>query len=304
MAQYCSKQCAKAHWVDHKISCEAIGVAREKVLADHEARGGRKKDYNQMKRDLLDWSAKVPGLHSEMQLLAWKHRNEAPFIRATALHSDTNGSGVQVEMVTRRLWEEEGLYTCGSRFRGVLKQVFDAPSFCKDTEYVHRITIVHQDDTHFTDTSVHSFDKKMIAGVEIVEALTTSMRADGLANAFAWIESAYPSHSAQGLLDCIRRRAMVSYSNTTLAGLVSVPTRALNNEVAYMIMRSMELEFEVCLTGLRSATHLIGREGVIHCQDPMNNERWKVRLDDGACVSVKAVNFVCIRRGEYKRVSP
>jgi len=51
-----------------------------------------------------------------------------------------------------------------------------------------------------------------------------------------------------------------------------------NNEVAYMILRGMELEIDVCLTGLRVAAHLNGREGIIRGPDPTDNERCRVQL--------------------------
>jgi hypothetical protein len=94
------------------------------------------------------------------------------------------------------------------------------------------------------------------------------------------------------------------HGRTILAGLVSVPTRAINNEVACVILSGLKLEVYVCLTGLGSAAHLNGREGIISGQDPASNERWMVRLDDGTRVSTKAANFKHIRRGEYTRKSP
>jgi hypothetical protein len=72
-----------------------------------------------------------------------------------------------------------------------------------------------------------------------------------------------------------------------------------------MMMHALGLVFDILLMGLHSATHLNGRKGVIRGPDLVDEERWKVRLDDhGTCVSGKAANFVHVRRGEYKRVSP
>jgi hypothetical protein len=85
---------------------------------------------------------------------------------------------------------------------------------------------------------------------------------------------------------------------------VPLPSRAFNTEVAYTILRALQLEFDVRLTGLSGAAHLNGRQGVIRDQHPVNHERWKVRLDDGTHVSVKAVNLAHIRLGDYKRISP
>ena len=60
---------------------------------------------------------------------------------------------------------------------------------------------------------------------------------------------------------------------TVPQGSVPIPTRALNNEVAYGIMEALDLAFDICLTGLRSAAHLNGREGVLRSPDPANHER-------------------------------
>jgi len=70
-----------------------------------------------------------------------------------------------------------------------------------------------------------------------------------------------------------------------------------------MLLDTLDLAFDIRLTGLRSATHLNGREGVIRGEDPADEERWTARLDDGTCVSVKAANIVHVRRGDYRRVS-
>jgi len=93
-------------------------------------------------------------------------------------------------------------------------------------------------------------------------------------------------------------------TNTTLQGSVPDPSRALNNEVAYTIFVCMRLAFDVHLTGLRVAAHLNGRQGTIRGPEPGSRDRWKVRLDDSTCVSVKAENLAHIRRGDYKRRSP
>jgi len=71
-----------------------------------------------------------------------------------------------------------------------------------------------------------------------------------------------------------------------------------------MMMTTLDLAFDIYLTGLHSAAHLNGREGVIRGPDPANNERWTARLDDGTCVSVRAANFVHMHRGDYTRRSP
>jgi hypothetical protein len=279
-------------------------VEQKEALASHEARGGRKKDYNQMNRDTLVWFSKIPGLKNEMEILAWKHRTEAPVVHAHTVQSDTDGSGMRVDMIPRRIWEEDPCFngTDSNGFGARLQQIFsDTYSFCADKDYVCELSIRNNE---FSQLVFGSFNHTTMRGAEIVEALTAGTGAKDLIDAFAWIESQFPAHTAQGMLQTMRTRAIIMHGSTTLVASVPVPNRAINNEMAYMILRLLELEIDVCLTGLRGAAHLNSREGILRDPDPTNDERWKVRLDTGTCVSVKAANFVLIRRGEYRRRSP
>jgi hypothetical protein len=52
----------------------------------------------------------------------------------------------------------------------------------------------------------------------------------------------------------------------------------------------------VSLTGLRSAAHLNGREGVLQGQDPNNSERFTMRLGDGKVVSVRFEHYELVQR--------
>jgi hypothetical protein len=94
------------------------------------------------------------------------------------------------------------------------------------------------------------------------------------------------------------------HGGTTLQDSTPVPSRGLNNEIAFLIFvfLSWGIEFDVCLTGLRSAVHLNGRQGVIRSQETTDRERCKVWLDDGAHISVKYPNIAHIRSGNYKRI--
>ena len=68
------------------------------------AQGGRKQDFNQMKRDLrsdLERSFEaVPGLINDILLLAWTNRSKNPFIYASCSNqSDAGGSGIHVKTI-------------------------------------------------------------------------------------------------------------------------------------------------------------------------------------------------------------
>jgi len=109
----CSKRCAKDDWAEHKLVYESTRKARGIELASYEARGGRKQDYNQMKRDAESWFERVPGLMEEIELLAWVHRGESPFIHAIATsQSNADGKDVRVEMMPRSFWDEDQEFLC------------------------------------------------------------------------------------------------------------------------------------------------------------------------------------------------
>ena len=320
---YCSKQCAQTHWAEHKLMCKSTRKDREESLAMHVARGGQEKDLNEANRDHSKWFHEVPGLTNEIQLLAWTHRSDAPFISAVASQGDADGSGVRVEMIPRRIWEEDPHFLDRSyprNCRAWLQRRFSASSSFTNTEYASRCLMVDQDGVpQLADFCAHAFDNVIIHGVEIVEALTAGTRAKDLANALVWFKSMFPSQAAL-MVQIVLDRAQTLHGSSLLLGmdiasddagspfdpllLVPIPTRAINTEAAYMLMHGMNLEFDICLTGLRSAAHMNGREGVVRDFHPTDDERLSVRLNDGRYVNVKAANLVHIRRGEYKRRSP
>ena len=305
---YCSRECAKADWSLHTRMCDSMRRARDKALAQHEAQGGRGQDFNKMKRETLSWFDNVPGLSNEMHLLAWEHRDESPLIHASSTNwsEDTEGSKVRVEMIPRSIWDEDLRFLdTYPTHREQLRQIFDHSSFCPNTRFVCMASMQNSEDTtvfHFT--TIRDFRDEVVRGAEIVEALTATTRDKDLASAFTWFENGLQRDHAQGTLTFITHRATTIHGSITPDGSVPVPSRALNNEVAYIMFSYLCLEFDVRLTGLRSAVHLNGREGVVRGQDPKSIERWKIRMNDGTYVSVRAVTFEHIRRGKYKRISP
>ena len=307
-AAYCSKPCARADWNTHKLSCERLRQGRGESLAAFVAGGGRTKDFNQSFDDLQSWFQNVPGLMNECELLAWSHRSQAPIINVLASDADVDGSTIQVQMIPRSFWDEDPrfldtfMYTAAEREE--IRIRFGESSVFSNTKYVcvHRYVVGMREST-FTSTRVYQANGA-IRATEIVEALTAATRPEDLAEAFAWFEFALPADHAQGILQFVRNRATTVHGCTAPQGSIPTPTRALNYVVAYGIMQVLNLALDIRLTGLRSATHLNGREGVMRGPDPADNERWTVRLGDGTCVSVKAANFVHVRRGDYRRVSP
>jgi hypothetical protein len=215
-------------------------------------------------------------------------------------------------MFPRSFWDEDPRFldTFTAADREETRTLFGESSFRSSTQYV----CVFRSEVQGKQSSALLIRRTFransaIRATEIVEALIARTQSEDVADAFAWFKNALSAQQAQEHMQIIRNRATVVYGGTTSQGSVPIPARAaraFNNEVAYMMMRAMNLAFDICLTGLRTAraTHLNSREGVIRGQDPANRERWTARLDDGTCISVKAANFVYLRRGDYTRVSP
>jgi hypothetical protein len=205
-------------------------------------------------------------------------------------------------MFPRSFWDEDlrFLDTFTAAQREVIRMRFSEASFSASEKYVCVLR-----GTTFTLFETRPFGPNgPVRAVQIVESLTEATKPEDLADTFAWLENALTAKDAHDMLQFIRQRSRLLHGCTSPQGSLPVPTRALNTEVAILMMRTLRLAFDIRLTGLCSATHLNGREGVIHGPDPADEERWTARLDDGTCVSVKAANFVHVRRGDYRRVSP
>jgi hypothetical protein len=132
---------------NHTHECDMVRRARDTALAEHKARGGRGQDFNKMPRETLSWINHVPGLSTELELLAWEHRDENPFIRISSTNQGAvDGSKVRVEMIPRSVWDvdQRFLDACPVR-RYQLRQIFDQSSFCQNTPTI----CVHSNDAIF-----------------------------------------------------------------------------------------------------------------------------------------------------------
>jgi len=291
---YCNSTCAKAHWPKHRLACERMVRNREEQevarAAYDKTHGGRVSHLSD--RGAQEWFAAVPGLSNQVALLAWQHRSESPIIHVFANRSDVTGRVLKIRMEPRSCWEGKAGYS-------ELQQQFDDSSFRPNEQYMVQMELV-QENQSMTSTTIRFFRDHVVRGAEIVEALTTATRAEDLDNACAWIED---NLDGGDIRETLRHRAATLLGDIAVASCgIPAPSRALNNEVAYVIIIGLKLQFAVRLTGLVGASHLNGSEGVIYDQ-VCGNVRWKVRLGDGACVEAKAENFVHVR-GSYKRKLP
>ena len=294
---YCGKECATAHWAVHKLGCAKLRQARDTKLASHQAHGGRKEDYNQEIRDLdsIMFSGGV-GLQSEIMLSAWKHRRDNPIILVSVAKSgDGNYSIPEVSVIPRRKWNVDPKQTEANKQD--LRRIFGESSFHPDKQYVYIVSMRDQRGAGIAaNIRVDSFVTTRIRGDEIVASLTAGTRAEDLAAAFTWLQNWFPSDLASRILGLIlRSRAPM------VQGGIPSPTPAQNTEAALWIYHALNLDFAIRLTGLVGAAHLNGKEGVLCVEHQDDPERRKVRLNDGTVISVKAANYVHIRRGDYTR---
>jgi len=306
-ATYCNRPCARTDWATHKLTCESLRQSHGESLAYFVAQGGRAKDFNQSSDDLRSRFLKVPGLMNEIELMAWTHRSQAPLIVVSASDTDVDGSTTRVAMMPRSFWDEDPRFldTFSTADRESIRLMSGEASFSTSTDYVCVFSTEQQGKPRHKIMISRAFRSDgPVCVVKIVEALTAATRPEDLADALAWFENALTAQDAHKQLQFIRHRARSLHGCISSQGSVPVPTRALNIEVAYMMMKILDLAFDIRLTGLRSATHLNGREGVVRGQDPVDTKRWTALLDDGMCVSVKSANIVHVRRGDYRRVSP
>jgi len=69
-----------------------------------------------------------------------------------------------------------------------------------------------------------------------------------------------------------------------------------------MMSHTLGIVFDILPDGTSEALACAPqRQGGCHLRPgPREPQRWSARLDGGSCVSVKAANFVHLRRGDYK----
>jgi hypothetical protein len=191
------------------------------------------------------------------------------------------------------------LNTFDEDMREMIRMFINSADFSPDAHFVVLLDIKHSV-PHTENVHTMAYAKGILRGVEFVDALTSvATMPEDLAAAIAFYKVMKKSLSTthdqlHPITDCFERQAAAQG-----------PSRALCNQVAYCMSQTLGLEFCVRLVGLRGATHLNGRAGVIRAFDPTNWNRFLVRLDnDGKEVSVKADNVEYIRGDDYRRRAP
>jgi hypothetical protein len=118
--------------------CETLRRGYQGAVAAYAAQEGRKKNFRQIKdSNLHKWFYEVPGLKSELELLAWTHSS------TLTSQSDFDGSRKQVRMMPRSFWDEDPRFldTFAVAFREGLQRKFGELAFYPEKRYVCKFTI-------------------------------------------------------------------------------------------------------------------------------------------------------------------
>ena len=118
--------------------CETLRRGYQGAVAAYAAQEGRKKNFRQIKdSNLHKWFYEVPGLKSELELLAWTHSS------TLTSQSDFDGSRKQVRMMPRSFWDEDPRFldTFAVAFREGLQRKFSELAFYPEKRYVCKFTI-------------------------------------------------------------------------------------------------------------------------------------------------------------------
>ena len=255
---YCSDACQQADWPHHKKFCKEMKEARKKYHKGALKAGGEGDSSTQ---DNLKWFFGTPGRAVTCQLLAWKYRDLTPVI----ITSGANSDGEPPYMLPRHVWDKER--KSNKWIVAALKQCCDREHF-EVTQYLLS-GVMKRGNTAVIMSSAFLPDIIDIGG--IVNALTSKVNAEEVALAQS-VVSSYLSKKA-GWPDAgkvflelvhdenLRRKYLHAYNAFPFD---AAPSRENNRWLGYILMGICQIDLNVTIVGLKSATHLNGREAVIH----------------------------------------
>jgi hypothetical protein len=256
----------------------------------------------------LKWFFGTPGRHVTCQLLAWKYRALTPVIVCS-----NNGPPY---MMPRYVWDKER--TTNSWGVVELKQCCEgagpAREDFEDTQFL--LSGLRPHGNQMAIIMRGSFDEGIIAIGDIVNALTSRMSAEeevGL-SPMGFIQSVMASYLSYMATceDCLkvvlhddeRKDLQQKYLHAfNTFPFDAIPSRENKRWLAYIMTGLCHIDLNVTIVGLKSATHLNGREAVIHaCKQTsakFDDKRIVVTLatntfppdDDIQDVGIKPANF-------------
>ena len=301
---YCSDACQQADWPHHKKFCKDMKERRKEYKGALKAGG----QVDSSREENLKWFFGTPGRHVTCQLLAWKYRALTPVIVCS-----NNGPPY---MMPRYVWDKER--TTNSWGVVELKQCCEgagpAREDFEDTQFL--LSGLRPHGNQMAIIMRGSFDKEIIAIGDIVNALTSRMSAEeevGL-SPMGFIQSVMASYLSYMATceDCLkvvlhddeRKDLQQKYLHAfNTFPFDAIPSRENKRWLAYIMTGLCHIDLNVTIVGLKSATHLNGREAVIHaCKQTsakFDDKRIVVTLatntfppdDDIQDVGIKPANF-------------
>lgn len=290
---YCSDACQQADWPHHKKFCKDLKEARKKYKSTLKAGG----EVDSSRQEDFKWFFGKPGRAVTCQLLAWKHRHLTPLIITSGADSD----GEPPYMLPRHVWDKERKSNKWSV--AVLKQCCDREHF-EETQFL--LSGVKRNAAMIMSTF---FLPDIIDIGDIVNALTSRVRAEevGLAQSvmasYLSKKAGWPD-SAKVFLelvhdDDLRRKYLHAYNAFPFD---AAPSRENNRWLAYILMGICQMDLNVTIVGLKSATHLNGREAVIRA-----SKQTCAKFDDKRIVVTLVMNTypkretqdVCIKPANF-----
>ena len=299
---YCSDACQQADWPHHKKFCKDMKERRKEYKGALKAGG----QVDSSREENLKWFFGTPGRHVTCQLLAWKYRALTPVIVCS-----NNGPPY---MMPRYVWDKErttnswGVVELKQCCEGAAREDFE------DTQFL--LSGIRPHGNQMAIIMRGSFDEGIIAIGDIVNALTSRMSAEeevGL-SPMGFIQSVMASYLSYMATceDCLkvvlhdddRKHLQQKYLHAFEAfPFDEIPSRENKRWLAYILMGLCHMDLNVTIVGLKSATHLNGREAVIHaCKQTsakFDDKRIVVTLatntfppdDDIQDVGIKPANF-------------
>lgn len=289
---YCSDACQQADWPRHKKFCKEMKETRKKYKGVLKAGG----EVDSSRQEDFKWFCK-PGRAVTCQLLAWKYRDLTPLIITSGADSD----GEPPYMLPRHVWDKERKSNIWSV--AVLKQCCDRENF-EETQFL----LSEMKGNNAAMVMSAFFLPAIIAIGDIVNALTSRVDAEevGLAQS---VMASYLSKKAgwpdawKVFLELVHdddmRRKYLHAFNTF--PFDACPSRENNRWLGYILMGICQMDLNVTIVGLKSATHLNGREAVIHA-----SKQTCAKFDDKRIVVTRVINttFECTYETEDVCIKP
>ena len=241
---YCSDACQQADWPHHKKFCKDLKEHRKEyksvLKADNPITSSREEH--------LKWFFATPGRAVTCQLLAWKYRALTPVIICS-----NNGPPY---MLPRHVWDKE---------RKSNKWIVAALKQCCDRKHFEVTQFLLNGVKEGGNTAVimsSAFLKDIIGIGDIVNALTSRVNAEevGLAQSvmasYLSKKAGWPD-AAKVFLEYVhdenlRRKYLHAYNAFPFD---AAPSRENNRWLGYILMGICQIDLNVTIVGLKSATH-------------------------------------------------